>query len=336
MRQKNYMKTKVLALVGLIIGFGSYAQDSTSFFSEPEDGGVILQRYIDVPVGNSDLQLSGDWTIETMLRMPPGYHSSQMHIVECYGANIMNGGFALRLTNKRIQAYTMGVGIQSDCLGIDTIPANTWTHIAASYNETSGTLSLYVNGTLDNSDSLGVDQFTDEQTMRIGARGDDNNVNQSSLIDEVRIWGITRSSAEIQSTMLSCLSGDETGLLAYYTFENETGVIVTDRTSNGHDGTIINPLVLENYQNGAYTCDPAASTNVLSQTTISAYPNPAKEWLNIDTELTLEKVVIVDLSGAIVQTENANSFSIASLKPGVYFLQATTELGQYQTKFVKD
>ncbi len=249
------MKTSLLSLFLLTLGFGSVAQDSKAFFSEPGDGGIIMKRYIDVDINGTDLQLSSDWTIESMLRMPPGFDLSQMHIVECYDQSTSNGGYALRLTNKRVQAYAMSNGAQPNLIGNQIIPDDTWTHIAVTYNESTGIMSIYIDGILDNSTNLGSDQFTIVPTMRIGARGDDSNVNQFSLIDEVRIWNIAWGPADIIADMNACLTGTESGLLAYYTFENETGNIVADQTPNGNDGTIMNPLVQGNYQNGAYSCN---------------------------------------------------------------------------------
>ncbi|MFK5971063.1 MAG: hypothetical protein QM487_13225 [Candidatus Marithrix sp.] len=40
----------------------------------------------------------------------------------------------------------------------------------------------------------------------------------SGEIDEVRIWSVARSQAEIQASMNSTLTGSESGLAAYYNF----------------------------------------------------------------------------------------------------------------------
>ncbi|GAB5418202.1 MAG: hypothetical protein Crog4KO_28330 [Crocinitomicaceae bacterium] len=329
------MRANVLTLLLLAFGFGSFAQDSTAFFSDPGDGGIVQKRYIDVPVNNTDLQLAGDWTIEALIRMAPGFNSSQVHLVECYDQSTANGGFALRLSNQRVQAYAMGVGVQLNANGNQIIQEDMWTHIAATFHESSGLMTIYVNGVIDNQQTLSVDQFTSAQTMRIGARGDDADVNQYSLIDEVRVWDIARDSIEIISTINTCLTGTETGLQAYYTFENETGTTITDKTPNGHDGTIINPLVQGNYQNGAYSCNATAGDEELSALVVSVYPNPAVDYLSIESSSPMKTAQIVDLAGATVQMETTNSFSIEPLNPGIYFLHISTELGPKEIKFVK-
>jgi len=64
-------------------------------------------------------------------------------------------------------------------------------------------------------------------------------------MDEVRIWNTARTQSEIQSSLNTELSGTETGLMAYYNFNQgtaggtNTGITtLTDRTSNAKNGTL--------------------------------------------------------------------------------------------------
>lgn len=61
-------------------------------------------------------------------------------------------------------------------------------------------------------------------------------------LDEVRIWNIARSQAEIQATMNTGLAGNETGLVAYYKMSNGAGTVLTDDKTSGtkYDGTLVN------------------------------------------------------------------------------------------------
>ncbi|MBT7101805.1 LamG domain-containing protein, partial [Candidatus Poribacteria bacterium] len=54
-------------------------------------------------------------------------------------------------------------------------------------------------------------------------------------IDEVRIWDVARSVAEIGATMSTTLVGDETNLVGYWNFDDGTG---NDVTLNGSHGTV--------------------------------------------------------------------------------------------------
>ena len=53
------------------------------------------------------------------------------------------------------------------------------------------------------------------------------------VIDEVRLWNVARTEAEIQSTMNSTLAGTEEGLVGYWNFDDGTA---KDLTTNENDG----------------------------------------------------------------------------------------------------
>ena len=55
----------------------------------------------------------------------------------------------------------------------------------------------------------------------------------AGLFDEIRFWSTGRSRAQIEANKNSSLTGTETGLVAYYNFDDNT---TTDKTSNGFNG----------------------------------------------------------------------------------------------------
>jgi len=57
-------------------------------------------------------------------------------------------------------------------------------------------------------------------------------------IDDVRIWSEARSAGEISQDMTTALSGTESGLQAYYPFDEGQGLTAQDVTSNHNDGTL--------------------------------------------------------------------------------------------------
>ena len=119
---------------------------------------------------------------------------------------------------------------------LGTIPMGTSGHVAMTFDGTW--LRLFINGQLDNivqTDSAVV-HYGDEDVL-IGA------VNFlggwvyrfDGIIDEVRIWDHARTEGEIAGQMSCALSGDEPGLLAYYSFNMADA---TDDSGQGHDGLI--------------------------------------------------------------------------------------------------
>jgi len=56
--------------------------------------------------------------------------------------------------------------------------------------------------------------------------------------DEVRVWNYARGQLEIQATMNQKLTGNETGLIAYWPFDEGQGQLVLDHSNNGNDGLL--------------------------------------------------------------------------------------------------
>ncbi len=57
-------------------------------------------------------------------------------------------------------------------------------------------------------------------------------------IDEIRIWNIARSQAQLSAMKDTVLSGNESGLVAYLNLQENSGSTANDQTSENNDGTI--------------------------------------------------------------------------------------------------
>ncbi len=122
------------------------------------------------------------------------------------------------------------------------LPTNQWVHVAVTYDALSSMLSLYKNGVLVG--SLSFPGYVAED-IQIGSWNTSNYM--AGSIDEVRIWNVARTQAQIQANMNQTILGTQTGLVAYYNFNdgvpfnNNTGVTTLhDISGNGHDGTLYN------------------------------------------------------------------------------------------------
>lgn len=112
------------------------------------------------------------------------------------------------------------------------------------------------------------------------------------------------------------------------TAEFDPGAGSTELTSTGTD--LRDMFVLKMSQD---IDDASVGSNDPVQ--FSFYPNPATTELTVVSEQKINSIIIYDLYGAIVQSENVTSFSIANLAVGIYIITVKTDQGSRQTRFVK-
>ncbi len=110
---------------------------------------------------------------------------------------------------------------------------DTWVHVAVTYDGT--TLRMYIDGVLDASavKPFGQPNLAD---LRIGTSSNCGN-SFKGLIDEVRIWNITRSGSQIADFYDKCIDGSTTGLVGYWNFnEDSLSQTVVDLSQSGNIG----------------------------------------------------------------------------------------------------
>ncbi|NEO83640.1 MAG: LamG domain-containing protein [Spirulina sp. SIO3F2] len=122
-------------------------------------------------------------------------------------------------------------------------------HVAAVVNRAEGTCQLWVDGILhgylkSTIYSTAHDVQTTEPAYIGRERQDWNWYDLVGIISDLRVWKIALKPAQIVAGMQSRLTGNETGLLAYYTFDqgiaggdNQAITSVTDITGHGHNGS---------------------------------------------------------------------------------------------------
>ncbi|MFT6709507.1 MAG: hypothetical protein ACJATF_004374, partial [Flavobacteriales bacterium] len=95
-----------------------------------------------------------------------------------------------------------------------------WHHIAAVYD--GDHKYLYIDGVLDAETAAVGTISRNNFKVQIGENAQQRNRYFKGHIDEVCIWNIARSQSKIQNNMAQNLTGFETGLAAYYNFNNGT------------------------------------------------------------------------------------------------------------------
>ncbi|HHQ15145.1 MAG TPA: hypothetical protein ENK16_08940, partial [Chromatiales bacterium] len=126
----------------------------------------------------------------------------------------------------------------------DVIPENQWTHVALTYDAGAGEINVYLDGVLVDtragSGSIGDAHAADAQ-LRIGGRyRDEIGTNQKfdGLIDEVRVWSLARSAADIAASYDAVIDPAVAGLEAYWRFDEGPTALFFDSSPAARHGLL--------------------------------------------------------------------------------------------------
>ena len=123
---------------------------------------------------------------------------------------------------------------------------NTWNFITMTYDQSNGELRNYINGTFINSCTFkgndGAGAYPPIQAssgaVNIGSSGDDNYAG-NGFIDEVKIYNRPLNITDIASSYRGTYN-DTSGLMGYWNFNERSGTLLYDQTSNNNNGTLTN------------------------------------------------------------------------------------------------
>ena len=128
--------------------------------------------------------------------------------------NIFSGNTtALYLNNGKLTAGHAGSGYTNVQDPISLV-ADTWYHIAVTFDNNSGEMNLYKDGILVGT-TTAAPAYTETILFLSFFSGGNYFTGQ---MDEMRCWNYARTLTQINNSKNCELTGDETGLLAYYNF----------------------------------------------------------------------------------------------------------------------
>lgn len=131
------------------------------------------------------------------------------------------------------------------------IPQNTWTHVAVSVDNSGANpiATFYYNGALDGVKTYALSNLYngDTNSLFIGRQGYGCQCNHfDGRMDELALWNKTLGASDIAISMSAPYAGTESGLVAYYDFndadasvDNTGNTTLIDKTNN-YDGALIN------------------------------------------------------------------------------------------------
>ncbi len=225
-----------------------------------------------------------------------------------------------------------------------TLTANTWYHLAATYD--GAVMRLYINGVLDGSLTI-----AGTAVANAGFAVGRNYANSRALdgsIDEVRVWKRALTAAEILANPCD-VPANSPALEGYWKFNEATGAVTQDLTGNGHLGTLIGMgptdwtamVPTQCAQATATLADQAAGA---LQVLVFGNPVPGSR-AEVEIRGALGQPVVLRLRnalGAVVWSQTLSAAAAAGrigvplpAAAGMYVLQATTPTGAATAKLLK-
>jgi len=210
-------------------------------------------------------------------------------------------------------------------LSTSSIQSNTWHHVALTLNGGNSVTNNAFKGYLDGT------QFGSGQGSKLWNHGGDVSIARSrdtkfhtgdynsaiyfaGMIDEVRLWNVARTASQIAAKKDTILAGDESGLTAYYNFQENTGTTANDtQTQSNNDGSIINGASW----NDGPTLSKMGNTAFTNTTiNLSSYAN---SQLLANNNLTLSGST-VNGPGYIVVNGNLNISSNTTINGNIFLI----------------
>ncbi len=190
-----------------------------------------VSGYVEI-VDDSTLQIVDQLTLEAWIKFAAGGEGGPRLISK--GAD--GQGYELMLTGDTGQEGVQ-LWIAPGEVGANaTLYAGEWYHVAATYD--GAMIFIYINGIEDINGPYSGKIATSTVNLFIGQKSEPGYDKFKGMIDEVRIWNVARSLAEIQANKDHEISGTESGLVGYWRFNEGSGDTAFDQTSNHNDGTL--------------------------------------------------------------------------------------------------
>lgn len=248
------MKT-LLTLLLLFLISGLFFNESYSqiYWSKTASFAGNSSSYVSVP-NSATLNITGSFSIEMWVN-PSSLSGASKGLISKGSALGTSLKYALRLNNSgRISILTNGAS-RLTSRASTPLTINKWTHIAGTYNSSTGAFSIFINGLPDTTAIVaGAVPLTNTDSLFIGISGASTPF--SGQLDEVRLWNRLLNATEVNQymrTSLGASSGIYSGLIMSIAFqgENVRADSFKDMSGNGNDAFNRNSLLTSPFSNMA-------------------------------------------------------------------------------------
>ena len=199
-----------------------------------------VNDYVTANTVTNAFEFEGAMTLEAWIK--PEKFDTQDFILTFYAPDYGNRILFGLKSGKLVAVSNDGSSGDVNFIGTNTLPLNVWSHIALTIDINLNVV-VYLNGVPE----ISGFNFTAWPELNgffcIGQDYDGAVTTDhfNGLIDEVRVWNLARSQAEILGNKDAALSSPttESNLVAYYTFDNTGSGTLADESVNTNTGTLL-------------------------------------------------------------------------------------------------
>jgi hypothetical protein len=153
-----------------------------------------------------------------------------------------------------------------------TLSEDEWAHIAVTWQSSDGETKFYKNGELITTATFKAGETVNNGGIVTLGQDPDNAVGSgfeqtqsfAGLQDEIRFWNRVRTEEEISENFNRQVDGSDSDLIAYYNFDEGSGLSVTDNSTNGNDLTINGGVDRINFLDGAADMPGVAAADIIT------------------------------------------------------------------------
>jgi hypothetical protein len=256
----------------------------------------------------------------------------------------VDAGFGLqtgRGEDDRVE-FSVG-GADTDLLKLtyNGLSFNTWHHIAGVREGRH--LRLYFDGELVAEDSTDKVMNVDtDMAFTIGnIHKDGLSPNAEFLngrVDEVRLWTIARTEAQIKQGMDCSITSPTDHLLAVYNLDDAIGLTAADSSGNQYNGSLIGGPIWNTSASAPTVCLISSTQPRLVRSLAGAiHPNPVTTELYVDPSFQGAQYTLYQVTGRILATGTVGSspIDVRILPRGTYLLRIVRDKQVYASRLVK-
>ncbi|RKY97424.1 MAG: hypothetical protein DRQ13_04695 [Ignavibacteriae bacterium] len=237
------IKRKSLKTIGLLTFIIILVSLKSNLFAQDPFPGTALNfdgtdNYVQCGDSGS-IGISNSLTIEAWIKVPSSFPAGS-RVGNIIGNFAHSPNFNLEgHTNGRLRFWWNGGELNIFTTNFD-MRDDSWHHIAVIRDFTENEVIFYVDGEIRRFYPNAGSNVDYQWPLRIGGDFRANpGIPFNGLIEEVRLWNVVRTEQEIRENMHLTLTGNETGLVSYWQFNEASGDTTYDPVGD-NNGTLFN------------------------------------------------------------------------------------------------